>query len=234
MRRVLITVAACFCLIAAGPLFPSPALSSIVPVYSGSWTTNEEAVVDAAVAEWTSLLTVTQTLRVTFSLSDLGGSILGETAVTGASSGLPIAASTTITDDMSLPTSWNLTSPVAGQYDVLTVVDHELGHALGIAYQANLDYFSDVSIVSGNAYVWGYRLYGATNAGDLSHVANPIDLMYPYISAGVRTSPSYEDMSILSLTYGYAVKPVALPPAAILFVPGLAVLLAARRRLMKE
>jgi hypothetical protein len=234
MKRVLMTVVACSCLIAAGLAFSSPGLSSIVPVFSGSWTSNEEAVVDAAVAGWTSLLNIPQTLRVTFSLSDLGGSILGETAVTGASSGLPIAAWTTITDDASMPVSWNPNSPAAGQYDVVTIVDHELGHALGIAYQSNLDYYNRVSFVSGNAYVAGYQLYGGANTGDLSHVANPSDLMYPYLSAGARTPPSYEDTSILSLTYGYAASPVALPPAALLFVPGLAFLLAARRSLKKE
>ena len=229
MKRLLMTVVACSSLIAAGLAFSSPGLSSIVPVFSGSWTSNEEAVADAAVADWTSLLTIPQTLRVTFSLSDLGGSILGETAVTRSSSGLSIAARTVITDDAGVPISWNLNSPVAGQYDVLTMMDHELGHALGIAYQSNLDYYNDVSLVSGNAYAGGYQLYGTADAGDLSHVANPSDLMYPYLSAGARTSPSLEDASILSSTYGYAVRPAALPPAAILFVPGLAVLLAARR-----
>ena len=222
MRRVLITVVACFCLFVVGLGFSGSGFSSLSPVFSGSWTSGEEAVVDAAVSEWTSLLTIPQTLSVTFSLSDLGGSTLAETGITSASSGLPLAASTTVTDDASLPLSWNLTNPVSGEYDALSIVEHELGHALGIAYQRNLLYYNDVSIVSGKAYIWGYQLYGSTNAGDLSHLADPNDLMYPYISTGVRTVPSYADLTILSKTYKYTINAVPLPPAALLFASGLA------------
>jgi len=137
--------------------------------------------------------------------------------------------------DAAMPASPNLNGAVAGQYDVLSILEQELGHALAIAFQPNLDYNSAVSAVPGNAYAMGSYPSGTFNAGDLSHVTIQGDLTHPYLWSGARMAASYyENASNLSLAYVYAVKPAALPPALLLFVPGLAVLLAARRKLNRE
>jgi len=66
----------------------------------------------------------------------------------------------------------------------------------------------------------------------MSHLADSSDLMYPYLNSGVGIGISDADVDILSDVYGYTVaSAVPLPASLLLFVPGLAGLFAARKRL---
>ena len=211
MRRVCITVAACFCLFAVGLGFAGPGFSSGISYQlSGSWTSDEQLVVDNAVSQWNALLTIPQDLTIGFSKGDLSNlHAAGVELTTSAASGLPLTALITIANATQYPMSWNPNNPVESQVDVFSVVGHELGHALGFVYEAgliNIKYDSAVTYASGNAYIHGYQLY-STDLTGLSHMADPNDLMYGGGALyGVRTVPSLADLQVLSLTYGYTIN----------------------------
>jgi hypothetical protein len=229
VRRTLAGIIVWLCILLAIGLATTEASASLVADFQGgSWTLSEEEVIKEAVAEWTSLLSITQNLTVTFFLANLSGTTLAQTAIYSASAGLPTSATITVDTDSWI--SWSLASAASGFYDALSIVEHELGHALGIAYQSNLLYYYAVTRdASGYAWIDGYALYGSTNAGSLSHLADSADLMYPYISAGVRSSISDADIDILYAVYGYA-ETVPVPASLLLLGCGLAGLCLIRRR----
>jgi hypothetical protein len=236
MKRFLIVLIACFCFFMAG-LAPSNSSASIIASYSGSsWSTEEQGVVAAAVSAWSSLLDIAQNLTITFSLADLSGGTLGSTTITSAS-GAKLPTSASITIDTGSWISWNLSSIASSSYDALTLIEHEIGHALGIAYLSSLLYYDAVQYISGYYYIEGYKIYysgnnSSSNINLMSHLADSSDLMYPYLNSGVRIGISDADVDILSDVYGYTVaSAVPLPASLLLFVPGLAGLFAARKRL---
>lgn len=229
--RKRVVVVSCLCVLVVG-LAPSGAsASSIIAVFEGnSWTSTEKDVIEKAVAEWTSLITISQDLTVTFLFDNLSGSTLAQTGIYLASTGLPTAAFIVFdTDSLIL---WALAGAQAGFYDALSIAEHELGHALGIAYQSNLLYYDAVTTdSSGTAWVDGYELYASTDYGTMSHLADATDLMYPYISAGVRRSISYADIDILCDVYGYTATAVPLPAPFFMLAAALFGLFGVRKRL---
>ncbi len=131
--------------------------------------------------------------------------------------------------------SWNLNSAASGYYDALSIIEHEIGHALGIAYISSLLYYSEVEEGTDGYYIDGYKIYYKNGMNMnyktnlMSHLADSSDLMYPYTSSGTRNSISSADLDILSSVYGYTAVP--LPASLLFFGPGLAGLFAIRRRL---
>jgi hypothetical protein len=230
VKRTVIAIMLCTCLFLAAR--PATVSASIIANFEGStWTASEENIVNSAISEWTSRLVVSQDLNVYFYLTDLTGSTLGQTQILSFYKTSGLISSASITVDTGSNISWNLSSALSGYYDALTIIAHELGHALGIAYglshYGDPDYDSHVTVSSGKAYFDGYRLYSTS---DLSHVYDSSDLMYPYLDKSIRRTVSDTDVAILSAAYGYT--PVPLPTALFLIGPGFALIAAARKRLL--
>ncbi len=142
-------------------------------------------------------------------------------------------------------------SPAAGKIDLLSVVVHELGHALG--FSESLSLWAAASNNSTGVLTYGpgqtIRLLGPSNFNSLSHLSHldaPYDLM---CSAGTfpgpdgaanrggfgdRRVPSQLNLEILSGIYGYGVDfdglhaPIPEPGMIGMFVLGGAMLM--RRR----
>jgi len=195
----------------AGLAFDGPGYSQIIANFNGSWTSDQQQVVNTAVAQWNALLTIPQELDVFFSIGSISFAypVLGITGIIpdGTSSGFPTHADIRITNDPQYKMSWNLTNYVSGQNDVFSVVEHELGHALGFSYGDALLWDKAITYSSGNAYIQGYQLGALHPDQVLSHLADVSDLMSGFIMGGARVVPSQADLNILSLTYGYTINP---------------------------
>ncbi len=239
MKRAVIVVMACCCLFPA--VWPVTAsASSITPVFQGvGWTSGQEDIVGAAITAWTNLLSIPQDIWIYFRLADLAGNTLGQTSnfYVWIPSYLPALA--TITIDTGAWISWNLGGPVNGQYDALSILTHEVGHAIGFAYVFP-DFQNHVTYDGqGNPYFDTYSLYKQSYP---SHLNDANDLMYPYLQSGRRYEPSSADADILHIAFGYpqthsspigneTTPLVPLPAAVFLFAPALAGLAAMRGRL---
>jgi hypothetical protein len=231
MKKIFAVVIISFCLFVGIGRTDLSAYAITAAFLGPSWTVDKETIVNAAIAEWTSCLTLSQDMNLTFDVRSLGGSTLGQTAHLSYYTATELPYSASITIDTRTSISWNLTQTVTGYYDALTIIAHEIGHAIGIAYYFP-DYIENVTYSGSYAYVDGYKLYSTSN---LSHLADSSDLMSPYISAGVRNVPSSADIDILCDIYGYQVKADAVPlPSAILLLgPGLLTLAGVRRFVRK-
>ena len=135
----------CYCI--ASPAAPS----AIIPTYVNVGDP-ERAVVEAAISRWEDLLPGSRVFNVTIQTSYLGGT-LAFASEFAEENGVPIGASITF-DDGSSGIPWFIdetpfddlefrggrnpfhgdaggSGPAAGAVDLLTVMQHELGHALG-------------------------------------------------------------------------------------------------------
>ncbi len=207
-----------------------------------TWTANEEAVVNEAISDWESVLSYTaspQNINMTFQFTAAGsGGYLGlwqggYNATTGANlfpwspqvthtvnvnTDLMVARGPTFPDTITLAFTNGSTAVDPNTWDALSVLRHELGHALGLntlytdsAGTAGAgDKLTDHVTITGSNAVFdqtpgglNIQLYSSTN---ISHVADTNDLMSVSLLNGSRKNISFSDMEELSLAYGYALN----------------------------
>jgi len=210
----------------------SPAApSAIIPTYTNVGEP-ERAVVEAAISRWEDLLPGSHVFNVAIRASLLGGTLAVSSEFDEAN-GVPIGATITF-DDGTSGTPWFIdetpfddlefrsghsrfdgtagrSGPAAGAFDLLTVIQHELGHALGfsIFYPSFADHVVDAP--DGNRTYTGSTVTARlTGAGGGTHTLpeeHPFDLMNPELMLGHRLNPSPLDLALLHDAFGYDVSP---------------------------
>jgi len=239
MNRCLAGLAAALGAVSAAHAF------TITPIYDSpdNWTPDRQALVQQVITNWTSNLSFGdgnwQNMDIHFNMIDAGtgtGSFLSQWSPV-KSQGVEFPYSEGIThtiyvNSAYLPIdSFALDGPVAGKYDMLTVLSHEMGHALGFAPGIYMDQsFIDPwnSHIVGNVFDPGGL--NVAMAADHAHVGTAGDLMYFSLGAGTRVNISDNDLEMLSLAYGYSFTPVPVPEPAALGVLALGTGLLALRR----
>lgn len=234
----------------AWPVWGLEIVPSFVDGGGYSWDAVKRGVIERAIADWEAVIADEGRVYVTFSLSAMGADGYGALArlryaifpAEGSSlfpwsEGLDLSVSFN-TDRFTGayyiwwdPTPWSDGDQPAGTWDALTLARHELGHILG--FTAGF-YFADVRLPSqydkwrvhvvGDVFDPGGLAVKLASTMDVSHVADPMDLMHPVLRTCIRKPISEIDLKMLALAYGYRVVP---EPAAGLAV---AVVLLVRRR----
>ena len=239
---------------------PGSAASAIIATYTNV-DAPAQAVVDTAIGFWEDLLPDSFEFKISVERAFLGGTLAFASDFVEAS-GLPISASMTI-DDGSGGVPWfvddtpdddvefrrgrnpfhavaNRDGAADGAFDLLSVVEHELAHALGFSrfYSAFAAHLVDNE--DGNRdYVGSTVTARLTGLGGGTHIlpeAHPFDLLNPELQPGHRLSPSPLDLALLRDAFGYSLAParplqtVPEAPASLLVVLSL---LAAVRRLVR-
>jgi hypothetical protein len=188
---------------------------TITPTFSGnSWTVPQQFVVYQAITDWTSRLQFPdgnhQDIPITFQLTPVGtqsGAFLAQWQYQGDIPvphpySLDIAHIIVINSSFQSVESYSLQGPVVGQYDMLSAIRHELGHALGFVADAYTDNTWLQHVAGGTFDPGGLNV---PIMEDCAHVNNSTDLMYYALPTGVRRDISDTDVAMLSLGYGYTV-----------------------------
>lgn len=224
-RRCLsIALAACALLAHAGA---ASADFTITANYTDDPTDLEKGLFQKAIEAWEKVLAapgnanVHVTITVTF--TDLGTSLGGFTQdFHEAPNGFPTSASMTINSGPIMDYTYTLPLDPS-KVDALTVMEHELGHALGFAYGTGINGYTDWD----NRIVTGTDLFdlngmfikmsGTDDAG-LSHVDSsmyPGDLMNASLGPGERKTISTLDVAMLEAAFGYVPEPSSFALAAV-------------------
>jgi hypothetical protein len=204
---------------------------------AGSWTDSQRAVVNQAITNWTSRLSFAgandQDVPIEFYFTSAGtasGSYLAQWQFLIDSS-VPFPYSPGITQFVAINSDYLpsdcfiLDGPAPGKYDMLTVITHELGHALGFA--------SDIYDNWRPHIIQNVFDPGGLNVpmmADGAHVNVAGDLMAPTLGQGVRRSISDTDLSMLAMAYGYSITPAPEPTSLLVLGLGAASLLLHRCR----
>ena len=236
----------------------SPAApSAILPTYTNVGEP-ERAVVEAAISRWEDLLPGSLVFNVAIEASFLGGTLAFSSEFV-EENGVPIGASITF-DDGTSGTPWFIDEtpfddvefrsghnpfhgeaggfgPAAEAFDLLTVMQHELGHALGFSMFYPSFAARVVDAPDGNRTYTGSTVTARlTGAGGGTHTLpedHPFDLMNPELMLGHRLNPSPLNLALLHDAFGYDVssaQPVqAVPEPPALILMGLAWLVGAKR-----
>ena len=242
---------------------PASATSAIIPTYTNV-DAPAQAVVDTAIGLWDDLLPDSFVFNINVERAFLGGTPALSSEFVEAG-GLPVSARITF-DDGTGAVPWfidntpdddlefhggqtpfhavaNSNGAAAGALDLLTVIQHELAHALGfsIFYDAFAAHVEDTE--DGNrAYVGSTVTARLTGAGGGTHILpeeHPFDLLNPELELGHRFSPSPLDLAVLHDAFGYALaparplEPVAVPEASAPLLTALSLLAAAARHLVR-
>ena len=233
----------------------------IVPTISG-FTSGEQRVLNSAIGYWEKVITDPLTLQISFSKTSLPDDQSGTSQELAESpGGLPLKARVQIDDRKGSVIGWfvdptpdsneeflpgvtpyhmrgRLGTPAGENYDLLTVLNHELAHVFGFTtmYSRFASHVSDAEF--GLREYHGNGVFAAlTTASDGTHVNDgvyPNDLMTAFRSRGERVFPSDLDLAILKDAFGYNVgspggSPVPEPNTLLSFTAGLLVLLIATR-----
>ncbi|MCX7428283.1 MAG: Ig-like domain-containing protein [Planctomycetia bacterium] len=192
---------------AADVVFPENFLQSWVG--AGLDVQGETAVgdlLDAAIATWQDLLGLDQPLDIQLVVEDFGTSQLGQGQILEVDAdGVPILGRVTIDDDAN-GLGWysQLDSlPGEGQYDLYTVLLHEVGHTLGFM-QSYEGFGSQVQTDAQGDTVFVGSDFTAPLDASGQHIdagVLPDDAMTASLSPGVRKLPSELDARILLAAY---------------------------------
>ena len=202
---------------------------TITPIYDApeNWSADKQAVVQQAITNWTSNLSFGENdgrnLDIHFDMVNAGtgaGSYLSQWApfrLQGVEAPYSEGIVHTIhVNSAYLPiASFSLDGPEAGKYDMLTVLSHEMGHALGFAPGIYMDQsFIDPwnSRIHPQSGVFDQGGLNVLMAGDHAHIGTPGDLMYFSLGPNTRVNVSDTDLAMLSLAYGFSFTPVASVP----------------------
>jgi hypothetical protein len=210
----------------------SPAApSAIVPTYTNVGDP-ERAVVEAAISRWEDALPGALVFNVSVQTAALGGTLAfssGFVEANGVPSGatitfddgtggIPWFVDETPFDDLEYHDGQNPfhgeaggSSPAAGAFDLLTVMQHELAHALGFsifypAFAAHLVDDPDGNRTYAGATVTA-RLTGLGGGSHTLQEEHLFDLMNPELMPGHRLNPSPLDLAVLHDAFGYDVGP---------------------------
>lgn len=146
--------------------------------------------VEKAVQEWETKLGIELNVSIQLKVTDFSDAKLGESYIVSLSGkGTPEIGTITL-DANAAGLNWSInTADVAdGQYDLYTVILHEVGHLLGYTDQ----YSAFDAIARGDAAIVG------------SHTTDSSDLMYETINPGERKEVSDADAKTVSDAYDYA------------------------------
>jgi hypothetical protein len=218
----------------------------INPDAGSPWTAQQQAVVNQAISDWTSRVAFAngnnQHISINFYFTPAGtgpGTYLTQWQYTETNIA-QFPYSPTITHNVAVNSdylpldSFSVAGPVSGEYDMLTAIEHELGHMMGFAPGAYFD-----SAVSDNKWLSHVTDHDFDPAGlnvplfpDDAHVNVAGDLMFSTLGPGVRRPISDRDLQMLSLAYGYTILPV--PECGTLGLLAAAFLLHRRRPLINR
>ena len=221
----------------------SPAApSAIIPTYSNVGDP-ERAVVEAAISQWEDVLPGSVVFNVSIQSGDLGGTLAFSSGFVHVN-GLPTGATITF-DDGTSGTPWFVddtpfddleyrsgqnpfhgdasgSGPAAGGFDLLTVIQHELAHALGFSIFYPLFAAHVVDDPDGNrSYAGSTVTARLTGLGGGTHTLpeeHLFDLLNPELMPGHRLNPSPLDLALLHDAFGYDVS-AAQPVGAVQGVP---------------
>jgi hypothetical protein len=251
-----------FVLLGCAWILCAPASSAVIVSTIAGFTGSERRVVDYAVDYWERLIADPLTLQVSFSKEALGGDLLGESSnFLARPDGLPRDATVRIDDREGSGFGWfvdatpgvneeflpgftpyhqrgRLGIPAGRDYDLLTVLLHELAHVFG--FSVNYSRFG-ARLIDANDGLRNYTganvnavLAPAREGTHLSDAAHPNDLLIAFQSRGERVVPSDLDLAILSDAFGYnlgsPVNPIPEPSTFVYAAVGLALVLMAGRR----
>jgi hypothetical protein len=163
-------------------------------------------VFDAALQDWQDALGWDHVIDVQLVVKDLPGSQLGEAQLVQLdANGLPAKGIVTIDNDgAGLGWSSDLVGgPAEGQYDLYTVILHELGHVYGFMQQYSGFGANIVTDAFGGKDYYGPDFIAKLDAvgQHLDEVAHPGDVMNATLDPGVRKTISDLNVQILLAAY---------------------------------
>lgn len=166
-------------------------------------------VFDEALTDWQEALGLENPIDVKLVVTDYGDAQLGEAQLLAVDeNGLPSYGILTLDDDgAGLGWSSDLVGgPAEGQYDLYTVILHELGHLYG--FMAHYSGFADniVTDYSGGKLFMGADFVATLDdyGFHLDETDNPGDVMNDTLDPGVRKTISSLDVQILQTAYASA------------------------------
>jgi hypothetical protein len=213
------------------------------PFVGNAWTSQEEAVVYQAISDWTSRIAFAdgnnQQINVNFYFTSAGtgaGTYLtqwqySETNIAQFPYSPTITHNIAVNSDYLPLDSFSLAGPVTGEYDMLTAIEHEIGHMMGFAPGAYFD--SPVSDNKWTSHIINHVFDpGGLNVPlfpDDAHVDVAGDLMYSSLGPDERRPISDRDLQMLALAYGYTILPIPEAGTLGLLLVGSALFLRRRR-----
>jgi hypothetical protein len=205
----------------------------IVPTISG-FTGSERHVLDYAIDYWQQLIAEPLTVHVSFIKEALAGDLLGVSSdFMQSANGFPAGGHVQIDNREGSVIGWfvdptpalneeflsgftpyhlrgRLGTPAGEDYDLLTVLNHELAHIFGftVSYSRFESHLSDADFGLREYHSNGVSavLVPAFQGTHLNDAVHPNDLLITDRSRGERVFPSDLDLAILSDAYGYRLQ----------------------------
>jgi hypothetical protein len=232
-----------------------PVPAAIIDAQVTGFTPGQERVLSSVVNFWERSIRDNFTFKLSISMLNLDGDFLGSTfAFTQNAGGLPVEAAMEIDNRVGSFIGWFVdptpdlneefvrgstpfdmlgrpATPAGQNYDLKTVLHHEVAHALG--FTVNYSRFgSRLSLRDDGLRNYKGKKdtavltaeYEGTHLSDFYH---PDDLMNPYQNRGQRRLPSTLDLTILSDAFNYTLaQETPIPEPSSMMLAGVAFLIA--------